>query len=200
VQNTTKTQNATTSNANADILAGNGYEVTATFKQDALSVAAGYRDLDTTTVNATAAAVGTIAAGAYSSDSHHKVLILSAKYDLGMAKIYGQFATVTIDEAIAVASTSVGKNTYESVGVNVPVTPALAAFVELSAGKNERAANNATFGTDSRNLSAYAVGVQYNFSKTTAVYADIGSEKLSNSANQSGSKVDQLALGIVKSF
>jgi predicted porin len=200
LQNTTKTQTAgATSTAGADVLGGNGYEVTATFKQAALSVAAGYRDLEATTVNATSGTLNSILAGQTSSDVHTKVMILAASYDLGVAKVYGQYATVDKSEGIATATTTAGKNTYESFGVNVPITPTLAGFIELSAGKNARAANNATY-SDSRNLSAYAIGAVYTFSKTTSVYADIGSEKLSNSINQAGSQVDQIALGILKSF
>ncbi len=159
---------------------GNGFEITATYNQDALSVSGGYRDTEAVAGAATA-----------TSDVTTKDLLLAANYNFGVAKLYGQYATVQNDQSVAPTTST--KKTYETLGVNVPFTPAIAGYVETSFGKD----NN---GTDSANLSAYAVGVKYDFSKMTSAYADIGSAKLDNAATITGSKVDQIALGLVHSF
>ncbi len=102
-----------------------------------------------------------------------------------MAKLYGQFAQVKADQSVATATTD--KKTYETAGVNVPFTPTLAGYVELSGGKHETTVSN--------NYSAYGVGVRYDLSKATWGYAHVGSAKEDNV-----SKVDQMAIGLVHSF
>lgn len=180
--------NTSTKDLNVDTKYGNGFEATATFKQNALSVSAGYRSTKATAGAATA-----------TNDTTTKDLILAASYDFGMAKLYGQYATVQIDEAVAANVTTVaGKNTYETMGVNVPFTSTLAAYVELSFGKTDRVLHGSA--SDSRNMSGYAVGAKYDLSKDTFAYADVGSAKQNNTSVSTGSKVDQVALGLVHSF
>ena len=161
-----------TSDGVADTKVKNGFELTAVYKQDALSVSGGYR-------NTKVAPAGV--------DTTTKEMILAANYDFGMAKLYGQFAQVKVD---ATGST---KKTYETLGVNVPFTSTLAGYVQTSFGKNDT-------GTDSPKMSAYAVGGKYSMSKDTWAYADVGSAKSDQTSLTAGSKVDQLAVGLVHSF
>jgi predicted porin len=166
--------NTTTADGTPDVKNGNGFEATAVFKQDALSVSGGYRSTEAT---ANTGATQT-------SDMKTKDMILAANYDFGVAKLYGQFAQVKADDSVAGTT---DKKTYETGGVNVPFTPTLAGFVQISAGKHETTVSN--------NYSAYAVGAKYDLGKSTWAYADVGSAKEDNV-----SKVDQMAIGLVHSF
>lgn len=191
--------NTSTKDGTNDVKYGNGFEATATFKQAALAVSAGYRSTKATTnavavvpssgVSPAPIVVGSAAVAA--TDTTTKDLILAASFDFGMAKLYGQYATVKKDQSVAPATTD--KKTYETMGVNVPFTPVLAAYVELSFGKHDT-------GTDSPKMSAYAVGAKYDLSKDTFAYADVGSAKQDQTTLTAGSKVDQVAIGLVHSF
>jgi len=162
-----------TADGTADVKVKNGFEATAVYKQDALSVSGGYR-------NTKVAPLATV-------ETTTKEMILAANYDFGVAKLYGQFAQVKAD-----ATTST-KKTYETLGVNVPFTSALAGYVQTSFGKND-------IGTDSPKMSAFAVGGKYSMSKDTWAYADVGTAKQDNTSLTAGSKVDQVAVGLVHSF
>ena len=163
----------------ADNKAGNGFEATAVYKQDALSVSGGYRN--------TQATVATAATP--SSDIKTTDLIIAANYDFGVAKVYGQFAQVKADQSVAPVSTD--KKTYETFGANVPFTPMLAGYVELGTGKHDTGA------ATSPKYSAYAVGLHYALSKGTFAYAHVGSYKEDTLVN---TKMDQYGIGLVHSF
>jgi len=177
--------NTTTADGSPDNKHGNGFEATATFKQDALAVSGGYRS---TKVGST-------------TEVTTKDLILGASFDFGMAKLYGQFANVKVDSSASATALDSGKRTYETLGVNVPFTSTLAGYVQTSFGKNEMVTLAGT-AADKRNTSAYAVGVKYDLSKNTSAYADVGSAKLDAGtvSGAIGSKVDQVAVGLVHSF
>ena len=183
--------NTQTKDGTPDVKGGNGFEATAVYKQDALSVSGGYRSTEATSNTTTGTPIVT------ASDATTKDFILAANYDFGVAKLYGQYAEVKVDESVAAATTTAGKKDYITAGVNVPFTSALAGYVQLSSGKDKTAPNGSS---DSRNMSAYAVGAKYDLSKTTWAYADVGSAKLDSSVNQAGSKVDQIAIGLLHSF
>jgi predicted porin len=170
----------------ADIQNGNGFEATAVFKQDMLSVSGGYRSTKSTTVTALSTPLA-------ATDETTKDLILAANFDFGMGKVYGQYATVTVDTAIPAAIAS-DKTTYFTGGVNVPFTPTLAGYVELSSGKDDFG------GPDSMKAKGYGLGVKYDLSKATSAYAHYGSMKLDETPSTAGSKVEQLALGMMHSF
>jgi predicted porin len=164
-----------------------GYEASAIYKDGPLSVSGAFRSTNTTAGAATT-----------SSDATTKAMILAANFDAGVAKVYGEYATVNVNEAVAAATTTAGKKTMMSAGVNVPFTTTFAGYVELSSGKDEQVANGST--ADSRNYSGYGVGVRYDLSKTTWTYAHIGTMKQEQTTLHAGDKVDQFALGLVKSF
>ncbi len=171
--------NTTTADNTTDIKHGNGFEVTAVYKQDALSVSGGYRS----TKDNSPTAFGTT--NPATNEVTTKDMILAANFDFGMAKLYGQFAQVKVEQATAAA---LDKRTYETAGVNVPFTSALAGYVEASMGKHDVTAG-------SNNYSGYNVGAKYDMSKDSWVYAAVGSAKEDNV-----SKVDELAIGLVHSF
>ena len=82
-----------TADGTADVKVKNGFELTGVYNQDALSVSGGYRN--------TKAGAGTVALPELTT----KELILAANYDFGMAKLYGQYASVNVDSSAAVPST-----------------------------------------------------------------------------------------------
>jgi predicted porin len=177
INNTTKTDTsvaATTTEAQG----GNGVEVTAVYKQDMLSVSGGYRTQKTT--SGPTNNPGT--------DNTDKMMVLAASFDFGMAKLYGQYGSHDSSDNTAAANST--KVTMESVGVNVPFTPELAAYVQVGTGKVEP--NGAT---TNPKLSAAAVGLHYDMSKNTFAYIHYGTEKLDTVA-----KVDQYGLGLVHKF
>ena len=184
-----------TADNTTDVKVKNGYELTAVYNQDALSVSGGYRNTKVNLTPATPVTPATPATPA-TPEATTKELILAANYDFGMAKLYGQYASVQIDQASGTAIA--GKNTYETLGVNVPFTSTIAGYVQTSFGKTDRVANGSA--SDSRNMSAYAVGARYDMSKNTWAYADVGSAKQDNTTVSVGSKVDQVAVGLVHSF
>jgi predicted porin len=161
-----------------DSKTGSGFEISAKYAMDALSVAGGYRN--------TKDAVG--GAPTSVSDVTNKAFIVGASYDLGMAKIFGQYANVTIDDNLA--STSV-KNSGESIGVDVPFTSSLTGFVQTSFAKNT---------TTDQKSTGYAVGAKYDMSKSTFAYADIGGTKFDGNVNGAGLKASQFTVGLVNSF
>jgi predicted porin len=177
--------NTTQRDGTTDVKHDNGFEATAVYKQDALSVAGGYRS----TKNNSLTAIGT--ANPASNEVTTKDLILAANYDLGMAQLYGQFANVKVDQS---AVTTTSKKTYETLGVNVPFTPTLAGYVELSTGKNDMGG-----GVDPK-MNAYGVGVKYDLSKATFAYGHFGSAKQDQKLTSAESKVEQVAFGLVHSF
>ncbi|MGC2167077.1 MAG: porin, partial [Gallionella sp.] len=146
--------------------------------KDALSVAAGYRKLTSTTLNTSGTALAT--------DNSNKSMILAGSYDLGMAKLYGQYASDTTDETVGATSV---KNTYQTAGVNVPVSAELALYVELGAGKHDTGA------TTSPKYSASAIGAKYSLSKTSSVYFNYGQSKL-----DTVTKTTQTSVGLQHSF
>lgn len=172
---------------------GNGFELSAIYGEGPLSVSGAYRS--------TKATAGTTATA--TNDTKTTDLILAANYNFGVAKLYGQFAQVKNDQSAPVPSGTgvqtypTDKKTYETVGVNVPFTSTFAGYVELSAGKHDY---TYTASTDSPKYSALGVGVRYDFSKATWLYAHVGTAKQDNTTLTAGSKVDQVALGLVKSF
>jgi predicted porin len=168
--------NTTTADGTPDVKHGNGFEATAVYKQDALSVSGGYRSTKDNSALAT-------------NEITTKDMILAANFDFGVAKLYGQFAQVKADQQVGASD----KKTYETVGVNMPFTSTLAGYVELGTGKHDT-------GNDSPKYSAFAVGAKYDLSKSTWVYAHVGSAKSDQTTLTAGSKVDQYAIGLLHSF
>ncbi len=168
--------NSSTDGAN-DVKNGSGYEIAAKFDQDALSAAFGYRN--------TKVAPG----GASSAEATTKVMILGASFDLGVAKLAGQYASVKVDQATV--GPAVSDSNALSLGAYVPFTPEMTGFVQYSNAKQKTLDQKST---------GYALGVKYDMSKSTFGYASYGATKTDGVAAAGGSKQTQLALGVVQSF
>jgi predicted porin len=134
------------------------------------------------------------------SDAQRDIDVLGASYDLGVAKLFAEFSTIKNTDNIT--ATASYKRTYESIGVDVPVTPAVLAFVQLSNGTLDTTASTAGA---SQKETGYSLGGKYNFSKTTYAYLSVGELKIaadtsSTGATVPGAKVDQYTIGLVKNF
>ena len=119
---------------------------------------------------------------------------MAGSYDLQVAKLFAEYASIKKDDNLTSASSS--KKTYESIGVDVPFTSAAMGFVQLSHGTVDAST------TVSQSISGYTVGGKYNMSKATYGYLSIGNTKMDYVAATSatGIKIDQYALGLVHTF
>jgi predicted porin len=167
-----------------------GYLVGAEFKQDAVAASFAYQNQGTMST-----------AGATGVDASQKIAILGASYDLGVAKIMGEFANIKNDDKANALATGNGSRNYTSVGAQAPFGDVLA-FAQVSMGKVNRVATGAT-ASESRNASGMTLGAKYNMSKLTYAYATYGQTNLKAGAvdaNATGVKVSQFALGLVHTF
>lgn len=170
-----------------------GYLLGAEFKQDALAASFAFQDLKTTP---TAAATGAITA-----DTSQKTFILGASFDLGVAKLFGEFSNIKNNDSAATSIAGTGTRTYTSLGAQAPLGAVLA-FAQVSMGKVNRVTTAAT-ASESRKETGFTVGAKYNMSKATYAYASLGQTNLKAGivdATASGVKVSQFALGLVKTF
>jgi predicted porin len=167
--------NTTLDGSTPDTKVGSGFELGATYGQDALSLAGAYRDTKDSSP-------------AGPSDNTNKAFILGAAYDFGVVSVKGTYANVTVDDNLA--GTSV-KNNGETIGAYLPISSALTGFGNLSFAKNT---------TTDQKSTGYALGVKYDMSKNTFGYAELGATKLDNSAAVAGQKATQFSLGLVQSF
>jgi len=176
-----------------DTQVANGYQVAVQYAQDALSVAFAYQSAKTTTVATTAPFAAT-------ADVTTKVGILAASYDFGVAKAFGEYANVKIDDAVNPLAAGTGKRSFGSLGVDVPFD-AVMGFAQYSFGSQNQV-TTANTASNSRNMSGYTVGAKYTMSKTTWAYASLGETKLKEAAgaSDSGIKISQYALGLVHTF
>nr|WP_281258816.1 porin [Limnohabitans curvus] len=149
----------------------------------------------------------TIAAAA--ANTTKKTDLLAASYDMGVAKLYGQYYSqkaVQNDDATDTGA-GAGKIQGTSFGVRVPVGKAT--FFAQSLNMKDKQYVAAATGED-RKYTGSSFGVRYDVSKRTYAYVNTGSLKKdasagSNSAgtslaNNNGTKYQQTALGIVHSF
>lgn len=183
----------------ADVQSNNGYLVGLQYAQGPISAGFAYQSLKNAT-NAVAAVpsdttvtpivLGSAAVPA--TDTTQKIAIVGGSYDLQVAKLFAEYASIKNDDNLNSAASS--KKTYESIGVDVPFSSAAMAFVQLSHGTVD--ASTAV----SQSISGYTVGGKYIMSKATYGYLSIGNTKLDQSGTATGIKVDQYVLGLVHTF
>jgi predicted porin len=166
----------TTHDGGNDTKVGNGFELGAQYAADALSVGGAYRSTKDTPGNAS------------TLETTNKAFILGASFDLGVAKISGQYASVKVEPNTGPATTD---SNGESVGVDVPFMPSLTGFAQLSFAKEK---------TTDQKSTGYALGVKYDMSKSAFGYVDYGSTKMDGNANGTGLKATQYTIGLVQSF
>jgi predicted porin len=185
----------------------NGYQLAVQYAQDALSVAFAYQSAKTATPAVAAVASNTtvtpIVLGSntvVATEVTTKVGLLAATYDFGVAKAFGEYANVKIDDAVTPAATGTGKRSFGSLGVDVPFG-AVMGFAQVSFGSQNQV-TTANTASNSRSTSGYTVGAKYTVTKTTWAYASLGETKLKEAAGAAdkGIKISQYALGLVHTF
>lgn len=212
--------NTSTSDTAPDVKKGNGYLIGVKFDQDALSVAGAYQNMKTSSnAVASVAATGIYAgnppisatdpgvpysAGSAATDVTTKIMILGGSYNLGVAKLIGEYATVKVDDSVTADAKGSGKKSYLSIGAQAPIGDKALAFLQLSNGKNEIATTTGT-AASSRKNTGYSLGGKYMLSKATYGYVTYGSTTLkegdgTGGAAETGIKVKQYALGLVHTF
>ena len=192
----------------ADIQSANGYLVGVQYASGPISAAVAIQNLKSTT-NGTAAVTATgIYAGAApisgtnpgvvgaaavaGTDKTTAVTILGGSYDIGVAKIIAEYASIKVDDNLGGTSLS---RSAESIGVQAPLGAVLA-FAQVSMGSKD--VSTAHTGVSE---SGMTIGAKYNLNKTTYGYASYGNTKLDDVAGAgTGNKVDQVAIGLVKAF
>lgn len=159
------------------------------------------------------AALSTCSTGALiATDVKRTIDIIGASYDLGVAKLFGQYGKVKIDDAATVNALGEGERKVYVLGATVPVNQ-LTLFGLVSNGSQTMVttgaatAGHATSASQNpvkRDLTGYTVGARYALSKRTFGYAAIGQSKLDASSEGGsynyGVKVQQTSLGLVHSF
>lgn len=203
----TTTNNPTTGAASTTSTDKNGYQLAAQYAEGALSVSGAYQNLKTGGPNTNNGATQATA------NSSTKILILGASYDLGVAKLFGEHASIKDDGSTSstVLATGVttaqpllagnGSRTYTSLGVQAPFGPVMG-FAQLSTGTVSRVTTAGT-AADSRKITGSTIGAKYNMSKATYAYASLGQANLKAGAVDpaaAGVKVSQFALGLVHTF
>ena len=129
------------------------------------------------------------------------ITMLVGSYDLGVAKLFGQYANVKTNNAAGALTVGAGKRNFGNVGVDVPVGNFMG-FAQVSFGARDEVVTVATAST-SRKISGYTVGGKYSLSKRAYAYASIGETKQDAGAlavNGDGIKISQFAIGLAQVF
>jgi predicted porin len=185
-----------------------GYLAAAQYVDGAASVGVAYQKMSSYTPGSTTFAMST-STGVISStttatsDVATTIAMVGGSYDLGMAKLFAEYANIKIEDAQATSANStagVGTRSYESVGVEVPFGAALV-FAQYSAGSVNQV-TKATVDANSRKTTGYTIGAKYDFNKMTSAYAALGQTKLDSDvgASDTGVQVNQVAAGLVYKF
>ncbi len=190
--------NADYNNATASTTKGNGYLIGGQYVDGPLSVGAVYQVFDAYTPGTAAVAykapttgngtttistLGTLAVAAVpATDVQTKITEVGANYDLGVAKLFAQYAKVDTADSqdtstLGAATTGTGTRSYESIGIEVPVGAAMI-FAQASKGSVNQVFT-ANVAASSRDTSGMTVGALYSLSKTVTAYAAYGATKLS---------------------
>lgn len=186
----------------------NGYLAAAQYIDGAASFGVAYQKMDSYTPGSTTFAMST-STGVIAStttattDIATSIALVGGSYDMGVAKLFAEYANIKTDDSQAATETStvgVGTRSYESVGVEVPFGAALV-FAQYSAGSVSQV-TKATVAANSRKTSGYTIGAKYDFNKLTSAYAAIGQTKLSDDvgASDTGVQVNQVVAGLVYKF
>jgi predicted porin len=186
----------------------NGYLAAAQYVDGAASVGVAYQKLGSYTPGGTtfafSSSTGAIASTTtVAADITTAIAMVGGSYDLGMAKLFAEYANIKTDDAQAATETStvgVGTRSYESVGVELPFGAALV-FAQYSAGSVNQVTKTGV-AANSRKTTGYTIGAKYNFNKMTAAYASLGNTKLDSDvgAGDTGIEVKQIVAGLVYKF
>lgn len=190
----------------------NGYLVAAQYVDGAASVGVAYQKVGsytpggTTTyaISQSGTTAGTIVpTTTTTADVTTSIAMVGGSYDLGVAKLFAEYANIKTEDAQAATATSsvgVGTRSYGSVGVEVPFGAVLG-FAQYSAGSVDQVTKT-TVASNSRKTTGYTIGAKYDFNKMTAAYASLGQTKLDSDvgAGDTGVEVKQIAAGLIYKF
>ncbi len=139
-------------------------------------------------------------AAAAATDVKRTIDIAGASYDLGVAKLFAQYAKVKIDDPLTANAAGEGTRTATTLGVTAPVGK-FTLHALVSEG-NQNMVVSATSGAPvKRDLSGYNVGARYALSKRTFGYAAYGETKLDGTSGITNElKTQQTTVGLVHSF
>jgi len=166
-------------NKNATNSAGKSYGVMVNYGNGPLGIGAGYQsNKDMALTGATGAAATT----------HY---ILGASYDLGVAKLFGQYDNGKVKSAVGAAAY---KDSGYSLGAVVPVGAARLMAAYATEDTDNRA------GTKMMSTKAYGLMAQYDLSKRTYVYAAYRNLKSDPAGANNTIKTTNCGLGLVHNF
>jgi predicted porin len=144
-----------------------------------------------------------VGAGADNLKAEAKLTWLGASYDLGIAKLFAAYASRKDDSTANQITTAIARS-YDAnvkvVGVNVPLGSSTL-FASVYDGENNLAAGAA----DDREANGYQVGLRYNMSKRTFLYAVHGMDKNEDKTKAGNAQADswkrtQSSIGVSHSF
>ncbi len=143
----------------------------------------------------------TTAASQAAANTTKKTDLLAGSYDMGVAKLFGQYYSqkaVLNDDTTGTAA-GLGKIQGTSFGVRVPVGKAT--FFAQSLNMKDKQYIAANTNDQDRKYTGSSFGVRYDVSKRTYAYVNTGSlKKDASTANNDSTKYTQTALGLVHSF
>jgi len=148
----------------------------------------------------TTVACTTITAAVSASDVKRTIDIAGASYDLGVVKLFAQYAKVKIDDSLTVNAAGEGTRTATTLGVTAPVGKFT--LHALASNGSQNMVVSATSGAPvKRDLTGYNVGARYALSKRTFGYAAYGETKLDGTSGVTNElKTQQTTVGLVHSF
>ena len=188
----------------------NGYLAAAQYVDGAASVGVAYQKVGSYTPAGTTSSFSTAAGPVtntitpfVATDVTTTIAVVGGSYDLGVAKLFAEYANIKTDDAQAATDTSsvgVGTRSYGSVGVEVPFGAVLG-FAQYSAGSVNQVTNK-NEAANSRKTTGYTIGAKYDFNKMTAAYASLGQTKLDSDVGtkDTGVQVNQVVAGLVYKF
>ncbi len=122
----------------------------------------------------------------------NKVNTIGGNYDFGVVKAYALYAQ---NKTLNIANTEQSKSDVMSVGLQVPVSAKVNAWVEYGDGET-KTTDRAT----SYDRTGYQVGARYSFSKRTDLYAIYGEQDAKKASNGDKSELKGYAVGVRHTF
>ena len=132
---------------------GNSYAASGSYNNGPISATVTYIKAGISPASATG--------GTQTYNANEKVFDLGASYDLGTAKLFGQYTSIK-------DSTNANKDTIYQLGVSVPVTEKVAVLASYGSLKDKLNSDGS-----SKTDKIFTIGADYTLSKRTDVYAAV---------------------------
>jgi predicted porin len=185
----------------ADVDAGKGYELMATYSAGPLALGGAYRKVDNKSAAVTATGLYAGAARISDSDlgvaavaavnSETETTVISASYNFGPVKAFAGYGT---QDVLTVSSGAKSEREVMTFGVNGNVNAKTQLFATYSTGETKANATAAALDID-----GYVVGARYSLSKRTTAYAIYGTTD-TNTSTTAKTEAKQYAVGINHAF